>query len=143
MGQVRGKHVAPIWLGGAIAALSLGLAAPSAQAAVAYTGQATAGVTTATAYGYVDTQRHRTSWTFAYGTSSKLGSWSKVTIVRGRGSAMMVEAQLGGLKPGTTYHYRLFALPSGPSGRPDWAHASFGRDARFRTMRPRHGRRSG
>jgi hypothetical protein len=128
---------ARIWLGGAIVTLGLGLSAGSAQAAIAYTSEATAGGTSATAYGYVSTQGETTVWSFIYGTSTKYGSSSKAVAIRNSNSAVMVSGYLGNLKSATTYHYRLFAVPYDSSGNPDWAHASIGRDATFRTTRGR------
>ena len=120
---------ARIWLGGAIVTLGLGLSAGSAQAAIAYTSEATAGGTSATAYGYVNTQGETTVWSFTYGTSTKYGSSSKAVAIRNSNGAVMVSGYLGNLKSATTYHYRLFAVPYDSSGNPDWAHASIGRDA--------------
>src|SRR5207248_7614208 len=121
--------------GAGIATRRIGLAAGSAQAAVAYTGEAPAGVSTASAYGYVSTQGENTVWSFTYGTSTKYGSWSKAVTVRNSTSIAMVSGLLANLKSATTYHYRLFVLPYDSSGNPDWARASFGQDATFRTKR--------
>lgn len=122
-----------IWLGGAMATVGLGVVVGSAQAAQAYTGEAVPAMALATAYGYVDPQGETTTWAFAYGPSSNLGSWSKPSTIHGGHSVVLVAGQLGPLKALTTYHYRLFALPYDSAGNPDWAHASWGQDSTFTT----------
>ena len=123
-----------IWLAGLVAVAGL-LAATPAQAAVAYTGDAATGSTTATAYGYVTAQGEKTIWAFAYGPTTKYGSWSKAGTVNSGDDNVLVAAPLRNLQSGTTYHYLLAALPYDSSGNIDWAHVSYGQDATFTTSR--------
>jgi hypothetical protein len=103
---------------------------------MAYTGDAQPGMTSATAYGYVAPQGENTFWTFIYGTSSSsYGSESKVGEVPAGAVADLVAAPLVRLKAGTTYHYRLYAVPVDSAGNPDWQHASVGQDKTFTTNR--------
>jgi hypothetical protein len=113
----------------------LALAAAPAQAAMAYTGEAAAGMTTATAYGYVNPQGETTVWVFAYGTSTKYGHQSQAGTIKAGSDSVLVAAPLLGLQAGTTYHYLLLAIPYTSSGNPDWARASVGQDRTFTTTR--------
>lgn len=128
---LRGMRV---WLPGLAAVAGL-LAAAPAQAAIAYTGDAATGSTTATAYGYVTAQGEKTVWAFAYGPTTKYGSWSKAGTVNSGDDNVLVAAPLGNLQSGTTYHFLLVALPYDSSGNVDWAHVSYGQDATFTTSR--------
>ncbi len=115
---------------GALAALG---AAP-AQAFMAYTGEVSPGLSTATVYGYLDTSNLATQWVFAYGPTTSYGYWSSPgTISAGQGT-VMVAAQLTGLRPGALYHYRLVAVPV-VSSRPLAAWVTIGSDQWFRTRR--------
>ncbi len=130
-GFLRGIRV---WLPGLVTVAGL-LAAAPAQAAVAYTGDAATGSTTATAYGYVTAQGEKTVWAFAYGPTTKYGSWSKTGTVNSGDDNVLVAAPLGNLQSGTTYHYLLVAVPYDSSGNIDWGHVSYGQDATFTTSR--------
>jgi hypothetical protein len=106
------------------------VAAPaSAQAPTATTGSAS-GVTSAgaTLAGTVTPNGQATTYAFDYGTSSAYGS-STATASAGSGSsAVAAHATLTGLRPGTTYHYRLVA--SNASG------TAAGHDETFTTTSP-------
>jgi hypothetical protein len=83
----------------------------------------------------VNPQGENTVWTFAYGTTTKYGSATKLGAIKAGNSAILVAAPLGSLSAATTYHYLLFALPYDSSGKPDWSHASSGQDRTFTTTR--------
>jgi phosphodiesterase/alkaline phosphatase D-like protein len=95
--------------------------------AVARTGAAVAiGSTTATVTGLVNPQGRRTTWYFEYGTTVRYGSRTPTkTAVTGFGD-QHVAAPISGLRPGTTYHYRLVARSDAGTQR--------GADLRFRTI---------
>ena len=64
-----------------------------------------------------------TSYHFDYGTSGKYGSSTPAGTLSAGGSAVGVSAQLTGLAPGTTYHYRLAA--SNAAGSADGTDRTF------------------
>lgn len=115
------------------AALLTALLAARAEAFAAYTGDARPGATVATVYGYVDTSSQRTAWGFAYGTTTRYGQWSSAGQISAGKGIVMVAAQLPGLKPGTTYHYVLVAIPLTSSG-PDFADGKVGSDTLLSTQ---------
>ena len=78
--------------------------------------------TTATLTGSVDPRTRATTWWFEYGTSTGYGSQTPSRSA-GSGSARAVTAALSGLRPGTTYHYRLVARNDAGTSR--GANASF------------------
>jgi hypothetical protein len=104
------------------------LAAPgAAQAAApsATTGQATATAgTTATISGTVLTGGEKTTYHFEWGTTTAYGTSSPNGTANGN-APRTVAADLSGLQPNTTYHFRLVA--SNASG------TDFGADAKFTT----------
>lgn len=124
-----------IGLPGVVATVGLGIAAAPAQAAVAYTGEVAAGMSSATAYGYVNPQSETTVWEFAYGTTTNYGQTSQVGTIKSGRDSVLVAAPLSGLQAETTYHYLLVAIPYTSSGNPDWAHAGVGQDRTFTTTR--------
>ena len=65
--------------------------------------------TTATLTGSVDPRTRATSWWFEYGTTTGYGSQTASRSAGSGNTARAVSAGLSGLKPGTTYHYRLVA----------------------------------
>jgi phosphodiesterase/alkaline phosphatase D-like protein len=95
--------------------------------AVARTGAAVAiGSTTATLTGLVNPQGRRTTWYFEYGATVRYGSRTpSKTAVTGFAD-QNVAAPISGLRPGTTYHYRLVARSDAGTQR--------GADLRFRTI---------
>jgi hypothetical protein len=76
--------------------------------------------TSAILHGGVNPNGQDTSWHFEFGTST---SYGMSTATKGAGSgtgSVNVSAALGGLVPGTTYHYRLVATnASGTTGGAD------------------------
>jgi hypothetical protein len=81
--------------------------------------------TQATLAGTVDPQGQLTSYAFQYGTTTAYGQQTALTSA-GSGSAdVPVRADLAGLTPGTTYHYRVIATNA--SG------TTVGADQTFRT----------
>jgi len=85
------------------------------------TGAASAvGQTTATLAGKVDPKAEPTTARFEYGPTTAYGASSAVVDARDGTEAIDVSASLGGLLPGTTYHYRLMATsPVGTTTGPD------------------------
>ncbi|HEU0316391.1 MAG TPA: hypothetical protein VFR49_03620, partial [Solirubrobacteraceae bacterium] len=81
---------------------------------VPVTGSATAvTTTTATLNGTVDPVGSATDYSFQYGTTTAYG---QATPTQSAGSALVagpVSAPVTGLTPGTTYHFRLVATPTG------------------------------
>jgi hypothetical protein len=65
--------------------------------------------TTATLAGSVDPRTRATTWWFEYGTTTSYGSQTASRSAGSGGTVRAVSAGLSGLKPGTTYHYRLVA----------------------------------
>jgi hypothetical protein len=65
--------------------------------------------TTATLAGSVDPRTRSTSWWFEYGTTTGYGSQTASRSAGSGSAARAVSAALSGLRPGTTYHYRLVA----------------------------------
>ena len=97
---------------GTLAAGAL-VAAPTAVAATAptvVTGPVTAvGPTTATVSGSANPNGTATTSHFEYGTSTAYGSVTATTSAGSGTTAVATSANITGLKPGTTYHYRLVA----------------------------------
>jgi hypothetical protein len=76
----------------------------------ATTGAASAvSATSATVSGTVDPGGESTTYAFDYGTSSSYGSSTASHGAGSGSSATTVTAGLSGLRPGTTYHYRVVA----------------------------------
>lgn len=97
----------------ALLALTAGLAL-AAGAPTVTTGSSSAVTdTTATVAGTVNPQGQLASYAFQYGTTTAYGQQTALTSA-GSGSAdVAVRADLAGLTPGTTYHYRVIATPTG------------------------------
>jgi phosphodiesterase/alkaline phosphatase D-like protein len=111
-------------------ALALALAAAALGAApVASTGPATAvGSGSATVSGAVNPGGQSTTWYVEYGTSTSYGSKTAAVGAGSGATPVSVSANLTGLKPGTTYHYRVVATNT--------AGTSHGGDAVFATLVP-------
>src|SRR3954454_20288570 len=94
-------------------ALALTLALPSAAQAATAPGVTTGGAAnvaqqTARLTGSVDPNGAATTYQFQYGTTSAYGSVTPEATLTGDGKKT-VTADVGGLAPATTYHYRLIA----------------------------------
>jgi len=100
-------------------ALCLGAAA--ATAPTAFTGPVSAvGATGATVSGTVNPEGTATTWSFEYGTTNAYGSQTQAESAGSGTTDTAVSANVSGLTPGTTYHYRLEATSSaGPAGGSD------------------------
>jgi Fibronectin type III domain len=81
--------------------------------------------TTATLIGAVDANGQATTYAFQYGTTTQYAAQTAVHSVASQITYMTVTAALTGLRPGTTYHYRVFAANAGGT--------SAGHDMTFRT----------
>lgn len=93
------------------------------------TGSATGiGGTTATVSGTVNPRGHSTSYTFEYGRTTHYGFQTPLGDAGAGTAAVTKVATLGGLTPGTTYHYRLVAFSS--------AGTALGGDHAFTTPTP-------
>jgi hypothetical protein len=66
------------------------------------------GTNDATVTGFIDPKGHETTYRFEYGESDQYGQETTQETVTGVGE-VKVEVRLLGLKPATTYHYRLVA----------------------------------
>lgn len=93
-------------------------------------GPSSASTSSATLAGIIDPQGQATSYRFEYGTSTSYGSSAPVpegTIEAGN-AQVDVQASVGGLRPDSTYHYRLVAESA--SG------TTYGADQAFETALP-------
>jgi phosphodiesterase/alkaline phosphatase D-like protein len=107
------------------------LAGPAAAASApsATTGPVTTvGPTSATVTGSVDPNGTATTWYVEYGTSASYGTKTPPASAGSGTAAVAVSPTLGGLRPGTTYHYRVVATSSAGSAR--------GADGLFSTSSP-------
>jgi hypothetical protein len=83
--------------------------------------------TSATLTGTLDPNGHSTSWYFEYGTTTGYGVKTSPQNT-GPSGVRTVSAPIGGLTPGTTYHFRLVATSSAGTG--------YSADATFATVGP-------
>ncbi|CAN5199398.1 hypothetical protein BH20ACT16_BH20ACT16_16410 [soil metagenome] len=108
----RSSHRAGCWI---MAVGALMLAAPaiaqaqSAKPTVATTGAAKLAPTSATLLGRVTPNRAETTYLFQYGTTPLYGATTPVVNAGNGTSAVPVIADVAGLAPATTYHFRLVA----------------------------------
>jgi hypothetical protein len=92
-------------LAGALAGPALAAGAPTVT-----TGDASGLTDTqASLAGTVDPQGELTSYAFQYGTTTAYGQQSALSSAGSGSAAVPVTADLAGLTPGTTYHYRVIA----------------------------------
>ena len=97
-----------------LAALLACGAAAAATAPSALTGPVSAVTgTSATVSGTINPNGTATTWTVDYGSSSSYGSMTTAQDAGSGTSSTGVSANLTGLSPGTTYHYRISATNSG------------------------------
>ena len=96
------------------AAALVGAGSAAAAAPTATTGPVTSvAATTATVSGSVNPNGTATSWYVEYGPSTSYGSKTSAASAGSGTSSMPVSGSLSGLKPGTSYHYRIVATSSG------------------------------
>ncbi len=76
----------------------------------------------------VNPQGRRTSWYFEYGTTTAYGTRTSSQNAGGGVNTLTVSVQVLGLRPATTYHYRVVAVSSGGTTR--------GPDTSFTTVGP-------
>jgi hypothetical protein len=92
------------------AVLIAGPAVAQAQAPSAVTGTATGiGQESVTLRGSVNPRGQATDYWFEVGTTNALGARTPATSAGNGSDTINVDQQLGSLRPGTTYHYRLVA----------------------------------
>ena len=132
--QIRRASVA----GGAVA-LFAALAAAVALAAPTSTGSATQVTATgATLNGAVATGGRTTYYSFQWGTTTAYGHTTPIgTIPAGKGT-VAVFALIKGLRPYTTYHFRLASQQQGSTSRPYYSIYNinaYGQDLTFKTRR--------
>jgi hypothetical protein len=99
-------------------------------APIVLTAPASAITTTgATVNAGIDPNGAATTYYFQYGTATTYGSKTSVLTLPAASAGVPVNAKLTGLKPNTTYHYRIVA--TNPGG------TSTGSDGTFTTLRPK------
>ena len=102
----------------AVAALVGAAGAAAASPPGASTGPVTAiGPTTATVSGSVNPNGTATTWFVEYGTSTSYGSQTATTSAGSGTASVAISPTLTGLKPGTSYHYRVVATSTAGTGR--------------------------
>lgn len=112
----------------AVAVLLVWAAPASAAAPGASTGKPTNVTDTAgTLTGTVNPQRQPTSFYFQYGTTTRYGHQTANTSAGNGSKAVAVTQPVSGLKPTTTYHYRIVAFSPGGTTR--------GSDRTFKTTK--------
>jgi Fibronectin type III domain len=119
-GITRHKMCRPLRAVAAFAVAALVGAAGAAAASLpgASTGPVTAiGPTTATVSGSVNPNGSATTWFVEYGTSTSYGSQTATTSAGSGTSSVAISPTLTGLKPGTSYHYRVVATSTAGTGR--------------------------
>jgi hypothetical protein len=77
------------------------------------TSDAAASPTVATVHGSVDPRGQAATYWFEYGETAQYGSQTPAKSAGAASAATPVSAQLSGLEPGHTYHYRLSAKSAG------------------------------
>jgi hypothetical protein len=99
------------------------------------------GPTSATAVGSVDPRGRSTRWWFEWGTSTAYGSRTPTRSAGSRSGAQAVGVTLEGLRPTTTYHYRLIATSdAGTSRGADVSFTTTGVTLTAAALRVVHGR---
>jgi hypothetical protein len=102
----------------AVAALVGAAGAAAASPPGASTGPVTAiGPTTATVSGSVNPNGVATTWFVEYGASTSYGSQTATTSAGSGTGSVAISPTLTGLKPGTSYHYRVVATSTAGTGR--------------------------
>lgn len=110
-----------------------GVASASANAATATTVVATSVTQTSAAlFGVAETGGAATTVQFEYGTTTNYGTFTPAQAIPAGAGNVPVRASVAGLKAGTTYHFQLLALNSGP-GPYYGLVSSPGGDVTFRT----------
>ena len=111
--RIRARLAAAAAAASAVALLGAA-AARAATAPAAITGPVTTvAATTATVSGTVNPNGDATSWHFDYGTSTGYGTSTPSSSAGSTTANTGVTANLTGLTPGTTYHYRVVATNTG------------------------------
>jgi hypothetical protein len=126
-GQIRARGRMPCGNGNSSSGLLEQVASFSFLPIVTLTAPSAITVASATLNGTVNSNSSATTAYFEYGTDTTYGSTGNITLSPNDGStAQNVSANLPGLTPGTTYHYRLTANNSAGT-----THSS---DATFTTL---------
>jgi phosphodiesterase/alkaline phosphatase D-like protein len=101
-----------------LTALIAGPVAVAASAAISSPSVTTGGSTSittsgASVQGTVNPEGQATQYAFQYGTTNAYGHETRLTATGAGHTALTVAATIGGLVPGTTYHYRVIAISAG------------------------------
>lgn len=93
------------------ACTALAMGATAAQAAPTATTGSASSITSSSAIvnGTIDTGGQMTQYAFQYGTTTAYGQQSAAQTIPAGQSVVAVSARLGGLRPNTTFQYRLVA----------------------------------
>ena len=101
----------------------------------ATTGVATQITTTsAVANGVVNPNGGSTSYRFEYGLDATYGSTSPIQLLGSGTADLPVHAPLLGLRPATTYHFRVVAIPTGTNATAGAPAPVDGADQTFTTL---------
>src|SRR2546423_774550 len=104
---MRGRHLSA----GMVAVALAGAPTPALAAPPAVTTQPARNVATSSAQlrGTVNPQGAATTYFFQYGTTARYGAQTPTKNAGSGSKAVDVATAVGGLAPGTTYHFRLVA----------------------------------
>jgi hypothetical protein len=145
MGRVDGVRLlsrcaCAIGVTGTSAMLAAGSAATMTGPAPTTAAASAVASTAATANGVIPPSGTQVAYEFQYGTTTSYGQSTVPLVLPANPASENVSARIGGLKPRTTYHYRLVisisASQATASGTLLYPVAYSGSDATFKTLAP-------
>ena len=142
--RVARRRLLSLLAGGVSSALACAVCAAAAGAPVPSTGGASALTsTTATVSGTIAPAGNRVAYEFQFGTSTAYTVATIPLVLPATSVPEYVSARISGLKPRTTYHYRLVISTAATSSRGVYYPIAFaGADRQFTTLaKPRRHRR--